>query len=86
MFYRLAIALVFCFVAVNSQNPNSNLLKCTGPASDSHEDFEWKYNAAPIITFGKVTEVKGNKATFVVSCTLKGDLPVSSITFEQFRS
>jgi len=84
MFYRLAIALVFCFVAVNSQV--QSLQRCTGPASDSQDDFELKYNAAPIVAFGKVTEVKGNKATFTVSCTLKGDLSVSLITFEQFRS
>lgn len=82
MFSRFAIAFLCCIVAVNAQN----LQKCPGPASDSQEDFQWKYDAAQIVAFGKAMEVNKNKVTFAVSCTLKGDLPVSTLELDQLRS
>jgi len=79
MFYRLTFAFIFCILAVSAQN----LEKCTGPASDSQEDFKWKYDAAPIVAFGKVAEVRNTKVIFTVSCTLKGDLPLSTLELDQ---
>jgi len=71
--------LLFCIFAANI----NALERCPGPAIDSQEDFQWKYTAAPIVAYGTVTDVKNNMVTLKISCTLKGQLPVSTVELSQ---
>jgi len=79
MLFSTTIALLFCIFAANT----NALEHCRGPSSDSQEDFQWKYNAAPIVAYGTVTDAKNNMVTLKVSCTLKGQLPVSTVELSQ---
>lgn len=79
MFSRTIIALSLVILAVNIHG----LEKCSGPSSDSHEEFKWKYDAAPIVAYGEVTSVQKDTATLTVKCTLKGSLPVSTVELTQ---
>jgi len=79
MFVRTTIALFFCILAVSI----NGLERCPGASSESHEDFKYKYDAAPIVAYGTVSDVKGTIATLKISCTLKGQLPASTVELIQ---
>jgi len=84
MFFTTIIALLFCISAGNI----NGLEHCPGVSSESQEDFKWKYDAAPIVAYGTVTEIKNNNAKLEVKlevkCTLKGQLTVSTLELSQF--
>jgi hypothetical protein len=79
MLFSTIIALFFCIFAVNI----NGLEKCPGASSESQDDFKWKYDAAPIVAYGTVTDVKNNIATLKISCALKGPLLVSTVELTQ---
>jgi len=79
MFVRTTIALFFCILAVSI----NGLERCPGASSESYEDFKWKYDAAPIVAYGTVSDVKNNIATLKISCVIKGQLPVSTVELTQ---
>lgn len=79
MLFSTTIALCFCIFAVSI----NGLERCPGASSDSQDDFKWKYDAAPIVAYGTVSEVKANTVTLKISCTLKGQLPLSTIELGQ---
>jgi hypothetical protein len=81
MLFSTTIALLFCISAVSI----NALERCPGVSNDSQEDFKYKYDAAPIVAYGTVSEVKDKLVTLKVSCTLKGSLPVSTVELQQFR-
>lgn len=61
--------------------------QCPGASPmDSQEDFKWKYDAASIVAYGTVMEVKNNVAKFQVSCVLKGAMPQLTIDLPQLGS
>jgi len=76
----MIIALLFCIFTVNIYG----LEHCSGPAEDSLAEFKVKYDAAPIVAYGIVTDVKSNTATFKVNCTIKGHLPIPTLELSQF--
>ncbi len=82
MLYSTTIALLFCMFAVSIHG----LEKCPGASNESQEDFKWKYDAAPIVAYGTVSNVQKTTATLTVSCTLKGQLPVSTVELTQLRT
>jgi hypothetical protein len=79
MLFSTTIALFFCIFAVNI----NGLERCPGVSNDSQDDFKWKYDSAPIVAYGTVTDVKNNIATLKISCTLKGSLVVSTVELTQ---
>jgi hypothetical protein len=62
------------------------LERCPGASKESQEDFKWKYDVAQIVAYGTVSNVQKNTATLQVSCTLKGQLPVSTVELTQLGS
>jgi len=80
MLFNTIIALLFCISAVSI----NALERCPGASSESQEDFKWKYDAAPIVAYGSVSDVKDKTVTLKISCTLKGPLPVSTVDLQQF--
>jgi hypothetical protein len=74
--------LLFCISAVSI----NALERCPGVSNDSQEDFKYKYDAAPIVAYGTVSNVQKTTATLTVSCTLKGQLPVSTVELTQLRT
>jgi len=80
MLFSTTIALLFCFSAVSIHA----LERCPGPSNESQEEFKWKYDSAPIVAYGTVSDVKDKIATLKVTCTLKGQLSVSSVELQQF--
>jgi hypothetical protein len=82
MLFSTTIALLFCISAVSI----NALERCPGVSNESQEDFKWKYDAAPIVAYGSVSDIKDKIVTFKVSCTLKGQLTVSSVELQQFSS
>lgn len=79
MFSRTIIALIIAILAVNIHA----LQKCSGPSSDSQDEFQPKYDAASIVAYGEVASVQKDTATFTVKCTLKGSLSDSTIQLTQ---
>jgi hypothetical protein len=79
MFIPTIIALLFCIstVSINA------LEHCSGASAESQDEFKWKYDTAPIVAYGLVSDLKNNLATFQVSCILKGQLPVSTVELSQ---
>jgi hypothetical protein len=61
------------------------LERCPGASKESQEDFKWKYDVAQIVAYGTVSNVQKNTATLQVSCTLKGQLPVSTVELTQLE-
>jgi len=57
MFSSTTIALLFC---ISIANINA-LERCPGASNESQEDFKWKKDAAPIVAYGTVTDVKKKK-------------------------
>jgi hypothetical protein len=82
MLYSTTLAVVFCMLAVSIHG----LEQCPGASSESQEEFKWKYDAAPIVVYGTVSNVQKNVATLTVSCTLKGQFTVSTVELTQLRS
>lgn len=74
-----AIALFFCLSVVSIHA----LEKCPGAARDSQEDFQWKFDAAPIVVFGTVSDVRSNMASFTINCVLKGSLSLNKLELAQ---
>jgi hypothetical protein len=81
MLFRTTIVLFLCIFTVSI----NGLERCPGVSSESQEDFKWKYDAAPIVAYGTVSDVKNNIATLKISCTLKGQLLVSTVELTQLR-
>jgi hypothetical protein len=81
MLFSTTIALFFCIFAVSIHGSE----RCPGASNESQEDFKDKFDAAPIVAYGSVTGVKSNTATLKISCTLKGQLPVSTVELSQLR-
>lgn len=79
MLFGTTIAVLFCISAVSI----SALEKCPGAASDSQEEFKWKYDTAPIVVYGTVSDVKNNMVTLTITCTLKGALPLTKVEVSQ---
>jgi len=79
MHLTVTIALLFCISAISI----NALETCPGPAIDSQEDFKVKYDAAPIVIYGNVINVKDTAVTLTVTCTLKGSLSVTKIEASQ---
>jgi len=79
MLFSTSIAVFFCIFAVNI----NGLERCPGASSDSQEDFKLKYDTAPIVAYGTVSDVKNNIATLKISCALKGQLTVSTVEVTQ---
>ena len=82
MISSTTFAVVFCMLAVSIYG----LEQCPGASSDSQDDFKWKYDAAPIVVYGTVSNVQKNVATLTVSCALKGQITVSTVELTQLRS
>jgi len=80
MFFTTIIALLFCISAGNI----NGLEHCPGVSSESQEDFKWKYDAAPIVAYGTVSEIKNKDVKLDIKCTLKGTFTVSTIEVSQF--
>jgi hypothetical protein len=81
MLFSTTITLFFCIFAVSI----NGLEKCPGASNDSQDDFKSKYDAAPIVAYGIVTDVKANVATLKISCSLKGQVLASTVELTQLR-
>jgi len=79
MFFSTTIALFFCIFSVSI----NGLERCPGASNESQDDFKWKYDSAPIVAYGTVSDVKNNIATLKISCVIKGQLPVSTVELTQ---
>jgi len=79
MLFSTTIALLFCLSAVSIHA----LEKCPGASSDSQDDFQSKFDAAPIVIYGTVSEIKNTDVTLKVNCVLKGSVPVSTVEVPQ---
>jgi len=80
MIFPTILALLFCISAASI----NGLEHCQGASSDSQDDFKWKHEAAPIVAYVTVTDIKNNNAKLEVKCLLKGQLTVSTLEVPQF--
>jgi len=80
MYFSTIIALLFCISAVSI----NGLETCKGPSTDAADDFKPKYEAAPIVVYGTVSDIKDKEVTLKVNCSLKDPLPVTSVEVQQF--
>jgi hypothetical protein len=82
MLFSTTIGLVFCIFVVSI----NGLERCPGASNESQEDFKWKYDTAPIVAYGTVSDVKNTLVSFKISCVLKGQIIVPTVEVTQLCS